>query len=245
MKPRERRDEGEHNESEAVLQFEEYLTQGGGGFQVGISAKYEAPSLFSGSANCEDAGLTVEQLFLFSRYSNDPRHEPSGALKAARCFPLIRYKIAKSDKCDKSKAYTRVASLRFDYRLHLYLDAHYDHATMPIVEKLGNQAGLFADADSVITGAMRGAKSAATQFGAWAAQQRYWPFQPKTLGPATVFSETAFEAAEKPLPLEVTAPGLAAGFPVFQTTLKDGRFMLMRCWDNVHWWGARGRFSKF
>jgi hypothetical protein len=49
-----------------------------------------------------------------------------------------------------------------------------------------------------------------------------------------------FDAAEKPLPLEVTAPGLAAGFPVFQTTLANGSLVAIRAWDNVHWWGARG-----
>lgn len=232
------------NESGAALQFEDYLTQGGGGDQWGISVKYDAPALFASSPNCEDAGLTIEQIFLFSRYSNNPRHEPSGALAAARCFPLIRYRIAKSASCDKSKAYTRVGSIRFDYRLHLFLDAHHDLAVAQVMAKsgvVGNQAGLFADSDSVVTSASRGLKSAAAQFGAWAAQQRYWPVPPNISGAtATAFSTASFDAAEKPLPLEITAPGLAAGFPVFQTTLTNGSLVAVRAWDNVHWWGARG-----
>jgi hypothetical protein len=228
-------------ESEAALQFEDYLTQDGGSYQVGISAKYDAPALFTSSPNCEDAGLTVEQIFLFSRYSNNPRHEPSGALAAARCFPLIRYQIAKNARCDKSKTYTRVGSIRFDYRLHLFLDAHHDLAAANIIGNLGNQAGLFANSDSLLTSAARGAKSAAAQFGAWTAQQRYWPVPPNmTGGTATAFSAASFDAAEKPLPLEVTAPGLAAGFPVFQTTLANGSLAAIRAWDNIHWWGARG-----
>jgi hypothetical protein len=228
-------------ESGAALQFEDYLTQGGGSYQVGISAKYDAPALFSSSPNCEDAGLTVEQIFLFSRYSNNPRHEPSGALAAARCFPLIRYRIVKNANWDKGKAFTRVGSIRFDYRLHLFLDAHHDLAAARILGNLGNQAGLFADSDSVLTSASWGTRSAAAQFGAWVAQQRYWPVPPNISGgTATSLSAALFEAAEKPLPLEVTAPGLAAGFPVFQTTTGNGSLVVIRAWDNIHWWGARG-----
>lgn len=228
-------------ESEAVLQFESYLTQDGGSYQGGVSARYDAPTLFSSSPNCEDAGLTVEQIFLFSRYSNNPRHEPSGALAAARCFPLIRYQIAKNANCDKSKACTRVASIRFDYRLHLFLDAHHDLAAAKIIGSLGNQAGLFADSDSLLTSAARGANSAAAQFDAWSALQRYWRVPLNFIGSrAAAFSAASFDAAEKPLPLEVTAPGLAAGFPVFPTTLASGSLIAIRAWDNIHWWGARG-----
>src|SRR5437660_1531613 len=228
-------------ESAAVLQFEDYLTQGGGGAQFGISAKYEAPTLFSDQTNCEDAGLTIDQIFLFSRYSNDPRHEPSGALAAARCFPVIRYSIVKNSGCDKTRAYVRVGGIRFDYRLHLYLDGHYNVADPQTVGGLGNQAGLFADSDSLITSASRGAKSAADQFGAWAAMQRYWPVPLNTTGTlANAFSAASFDAVEKPLPLEVTAPGLASGFPVFHTAMPDGTDKVIRAWDNIHWWGARG-----
>ena len=225
--------------SEAALQFEEYLTQAGGAYQVGISSKYDSPALFAASPNCEDAGLSVEQIFLFSHYSNNPRHEPSGALAAARCFPLIRYQIAKNPACDKAKAYTRVAAIRFDYRLHLYLDAHHDLSAAGIIGNLGNQAGLFADSDSLLTSAARGAKSVAQQVGVWAAQQMYWPM-PAPSRAGTMFSAASFDAAEKPLPLEVTAPGLAAGFPVFQTPVDGGAVATVRSWDNVHWWGARG-----
>ena len=58
---------------------------------------------------------------------------------------------------------------------------------------------------------------------------------------ATGLPFAAFEAVEKPLVLEVTAPGLLKG-------VADGRDLSdqdrgpddrVLCWDNVHWWGSR------
>jgi hypothetical protein len=230
--------------AEAALEFGDYLTQGDGGNGFGISAKYDAPALFAATANCQQAGLTVEQIFLFSRYSDSPRHEPSGGLKAARCFPLTRYQLSENSQCDKSKKYSRVAAIRFDYRLHLYLDAHYDQATNALIQQKGNQAGFFADSDSALVTMGRSAVSVAKTTAEAALKAMFssmvWMGSGSSPASGTFVSAGAFDAAEKPLVLEVTGPGLAGGYPVFRTQTESGKDVTVRCWDNVHWWGARG-----
>src|SRR5262249_9141581 len=125
-----------------------YFKDGGNYVAYGVSAKFEAPMLLSSLDNCEFLGLTVEQIFLFSRYGKVPIHEPSGGLEAARCHPMVKYEFSKNSAHDTTKKYMRVRTIRFDYRLHLYLDRHHDVKTNAGLPKLGNQAGLFADSDS-------------------------------------------------------------------------------------------------
>ena len=214
-------------ESDEALQFAEYFKEPGGNYAgYGVTAKFDAPALMTGFPNCIYAGLSVEQIFLFSRYGNSPRHEPSGGLSAARCHPMIRYAFSPNPAYDAKKQYTRVSSIRFDYRLHLFLDRHYDLALNPNFTQIGNQAGLFADSDTTL-----GTAAVAIGSGIWNILEKNTA--------ATAISRGAFDAVEKPLVLEVTAPGLAKGFSVFQTMA--GRSAVnVRCWDNVHWWGARG-----
>jgi hypothetical protein len=57
---------------------------------------------------------------------------------------------------------------------------------------------------------------------------------------ATSVSEGIFEALEKPLVLEIIAPGLVNGLPVFEAKDLAGKPVTLRCWDNVHLWGSRG-----
>lgn len=184
----------------------------------GVAAKYEAPHLFAdlGVKNCEYSGLSIEQIFLFSRYSNTPPHEPSGALTAARFHPLVRYEFDRNKDFDGMQPMcARIASIRFDFRLHLYLDSHYDEFINIKLNQFGNQAGLFADRDSVASAGVHAASGGV--------------------------SGGAFAAVEKPLVLEVTAPGLLKGvsdggdLPAYDRT-PEGQAL---CWDNVHWWGVR------
>jgi hypothetical protein len=213
-------------EADTALDFKTYFKNPAGNYVgVGVAATYVASGFFSALPNCEYADLEIEQIFLFSRYSNAPPHEPSGALEAARFLPMTRYALSANSAYNKSAPYTRLKSIRFDYRLHLHLDRHYDVATNATLAQLGNQAGLFADSDSTVGSGVKGLGS-----GIWNV------FSANTA--ATAVSSGAFIAIEKPVVLEVTAPGLGAGFPVFENVTTSGAAFDVRGWDNIHWWGA-------
>src|SRR6185437_2918703 len=130
------------------LDFSDYFQDGSGNYAVyGLAVRYDAPSLFADLHidNCEWAGLTIDQSYLFSRYANDPPHEPTGALMAARFHPQISYQLSAA-KFDRSKPYYRVTSIRFDYRFNLYLDTFLVDKTASGLYN-ANQTGLFADTD--------------------------------------------------------------------------------------------------
>jgi hypothetical protein len=196
----------------SILQFSDYFQDPSGNYVAyGVTSTYDAPKALADLSfgNCEYAGISIDQTFLFSRYSADPPHEPSGALMAARFHPLVTYRCSINDSCDLGKVRTRIASIRFDFRLYLYIDTHLSDDPMSAhVQK--NQAGLFADADA---GNVRS-------------------------GVRYVFrstARTAFFAVEKPLVYEVIAPGLIHGEPSGRPA---GQYNEVTCWDNVHWWGA-------
>lgn len=212
-----------------ALNFSDYFQDPSGTYSAyGVMAKYEAPNLFTdllGLENCEYAGLSIQQRFLFSRYSDEPPHEPSGALAAARFHPLVDYEFKSNSAFDQKRAHTRITSIRFDFRVHLFIDTDREYTGWELSglkagEKVqGNQAGLFADRESLPS-----IKSLALR-----------------MGQGRKASIAAFEAVEKPLVLEVTAPGLLKG-------VADGRQLSdqdrgpddrVLCWDNVHWWGSR------
>jgi len=137
-------------QTDAALNFTEYFKSGGTYTGYGVSAKFEGPTLLSSFPNCEYSGITIEQIFLFSRYSNSPRHEPSGGLSAARFHPMTRYTFSSNTSLDKKIPWTRVNSIRFDYRIHLFLDRHEDVMINKTLSQIGNQAGLFADSDTAV-----------------------------------------------------------------------------------------------
>jgi hypothetical protein len=203
-------------EADAALNFSDYFNDGQNHFGAGMSATYDAPKLFENLHldNCEFAGLWIEQIFLFSRYGTNPPHEPSGALAAARFHPLTSYALTLNPNCDRKKTFLRIQSLRFDFRLYLYLDTFLKDKTASGLYN-DNQAGLFADTD----------------IGSPRAVGR------KILGVGTLKgnSKIAFYAAEKPLVLEVNAPGLLRGY---STGRLPGSAEKIVCWDNLHWWGA-------
>jgi hypothetical protein len=138
-------------EAAEVPQFDTYFRNGANYVAYGFSVDYTLPApWFSGQwANCEVSQLWIAQRFLFSRYAHDPRHEPSGALDAARFHPVSKYAFTKNSAVNRSVNYQRIASIRFDYRLQLKLDRHYDLATNRTLPQLGQSTGLFRDNDSI------------------------------------------------------------------------------------------------
>jgi hypothetical protein len=219
--------------SDQALEFARYFNDpkdaAGNYVGYGVSAKYDAPALLASLPNSEFSGLTIEQIFLFSRYAADPPHEPSGGLTAARCFPMIHYRFTKNASFDKTKPGTRVGRIRFDYRLHLFLDRHHDAQTNATLAQLGNQAGVFADSDTALGTAAAGFGSGFQNLFVWGA-----PTVP------TAVSHGAFDAVEKPLLFEIVTLGLGQGFPKYRISTPGGTPRTVRCWDNVHWWGGRG-----
>jgi hypothetical protein len=210
-------------EVDSALSFSDYFKDGQGNYVAyGLAVNYDAPDLFASLHldNCEYAGLSINLQYLFSRYANDPPHEPSGQLSAARFHPLITYQLTPNPvPPDKNKPRTRLTSIRFDMRLYLYLDTFLKDKTSSTGLWNDNQAGLFADRDtgSIMAGLRKG----------------------KSL--VVGDDKSAFYAAEKPLVREVAAPGLINGDAEGRP---DGAADDVICWDNLHWWGADapGRF---
>ncbi len=196
--------------SQSGLSFADYFEDDQGNYiAYGLVAQFFSADFFAAKLrldNCEHAGFSIEQTMLLSRYGDDPPHEPSGELPAARLHPMVAYKIIPNRNVDRFRPIVRIGGLRFDFRLHLSLDTYLDDKSS--ASAAGNQAGLFADTD------IGSAKALLRRIGG--------------------VEGVAFYAAEKPLRLEVVAPGLTDGGP-------KGGLPLQRDvigWDNVHWWGA-------
>lgn len=156
--------------------------------------------------------LWVTQKYILTKYDNNPAHEPTGGLMAARLHPLVELKYGKPND-------GWVASFRVDYRMQLSLNFWLSRTSVKepdsflgiptgtkttVVEarkttsgKLKNAAGVFADNDVVdVKGALDNG-----------------------------IAGGAFRAAEKPLVAEI----LTSGYNTPGVKIN---------WDNVHWWGA-------
>ena len=198
------------NGSDDCLQFGTYFTDGKNPVGVGVRAIFDSkPSLFSAWQNCELSALKLTQTFLFTRYAMSPPHEPGGILSAARFHPITKYEWTANATIDRSKPHHRVKSLRVDYRLSYFIDGALNPRGVQFT-----QAGIFADRE-------------AAPFIGWA---------PFGLISASATSRTLFEAAEKPVLLEIVAPGFVKGLPSGTTPAGVD----YRCWDNIHCWGSRG-----
>jgi len=93
-----------------------------------------------------DEPLYLFFIFLFAKYGNDPPHEFTGALQAARFTPALRFETMNPS----------VRSIRVHYRFHFQLDSYLENA--PAVAKLikdvkedlwgiENYASIIRDAD--------------------------------------------------------------------------------------------------
>ena len=184
----------------------------------GLRADYVSKEgLLAGLSNCDISGLKISQIFLFSKYGNDPPHEPSKSLLAARCHPMTTFSMTPNPAVDRSRTFQRIESIRFDYRLHLAIDSVPAPGTQSAPQPRSNQAGLFQDSDSV-SFIQAGLSSAV-----------HWSIH-------RAVTRQAFDSVEKQLILEVIGPGTNHGMSKFYDAGSD----LRECWDNLHWWGTRG-----
>jgi hypothetical protein len=203
------------------------------GFIDGLRAQTELKNNFEtwGFRNCQYSSVEITQTYLFSKYSNNPSHEPTGGLTAARFFPLITYNFIENPIFDKSVKHFRVKSIRADIRMHNkldtfiqsdILDASASHnqllptndEVLKILREQPNQAGVFRDRDSMymlLTGKFVDLFNPYDDWGASATRQ-------------------IFQDMEKPLVYELIAKGLYKSSYI----LKDGEWG----WDNIHWWGG-------
>ncbi|SJM29271.1 hypothetical protein [Mesorhizobium delmotii] len=211
-------------EFDDALFMKNYFQSNGRPVGYVVRADYTLPLKYVDATwpNSEFSEIDISQRFLFSRLANVPPHEPGGVLEAARCHPITRFEIISraGGAKEPSKNRFRISSIRFDYRLHLRLDTAFDPPKPGAPARTGNNAGLFRDEEM------------ATSAAAPLAPAFDW-----------AVSQVAFAAAEKPLILEVATVGLWEGAPLVgprfsgnKTTIKQAP----HCWDNVHWWGARG-----
>jgi hypothetical protein len=220
-------------EADDALQFRTFFQDRSGNYLAfGIRADYNLPPAYftTNFPNCTYQRLDISQRFLFSPRGNEPPHEPSGGLYAARCHPIVKFEFARNESVDLSRRFTRIESIRFDYRMHLFLDRHHDLRINQTLEHLGNQAGLFRDSESLRIG--RGIRG-----GIRGGLPEIWRGIPQAIigGLPEAVTAALFAAIEKPLVLEVATMGLDKGLSVFSA---GGRSRIG--WDNVHWWAVRG-----
>jgi hypothetical protein len=201
-----------------ALDFGAFFRKGTNHAGYGLRIDYTGASgIFSQLANFEFDSIDVSQIFLFSHYGMSPPHEPGGVLTAARMHPMVKYEFHKNTSYDTTKEHRRLTSIRFDYRMQLYLDAFYN-STNAATDN-GNYAGAFRDTASppLIAGGLF------------------------LVGVADI-SSVLFEAVEKPLIFEIAAPGLAKGASAFPTepisAFMNSSPTTNACWDNVHWWSG-------
>lgn len=233
--------------SQEAMAFSSYFERNGANaIGFAISVKYVCNDLFYDEMNCKHRGISVEQIFLFSRYSNIPAHEPTGCLSAARCHPMVKYRLLDNTLHDPADSqFSKISSLRFDYRIHLCVDEIYGERSLN-GKSGGNQAGLFADGDNRYdpVRAVKGLISFVSTL--WSKFERDGPLGfPSEIVTAvnSGVSKGLFSAVEKPLALEIVAPGLIKGFPYF--TISAGiETETVQCWDNLHWWGSKGPGGK-
>jgi hypothetical protein len=217
-------------EADAALNFTDYFKEPTGNYVGwGLKVEYRAPEFFATHENCEYSGLNITQTFLFSPYGTVPAHEPSGKLPAARCHPMLTYALVPNKKHIRTIRYTRLSYIRFDYRLHLLVDGQLSETSASAAHAVGNQAGLFRDTDSGLMA-----------FGIPGVADVFTFGQAHQAG----ISRGIFASGEKPVVREVIAPALLNGVSG-QTTRNDkGDPETRICWDNIHWWGSRGKNSQ-
>ncbi|MBA2611327.1 MAG: hypothetical protein H0U95_05095 [Bacteroidetes bacterium] len=168
--------------------------------------------------------IVITQTYIFTDYNNEPRHEPSGVLTAARLFPITTVFYG-----NEEDGY--IASVRVDYRLHLNLDGTLKYKANEVFSKLikdninliklknyPNQAGVFKDKES----------------SAYVNAITIDPVNNPS-GKPFIDATNIFEAIEKPLLYEIYSNGVIKG-----STLLDDQDK-QEGWDNIHWWGYRGK----
>ncbi len=222
------------NGTEDALDFKKFFISKANYGGYGLRVKYVGNTgAFDHLKNFEFDRLDVTQTFLFSSYGISPPHEPGGVVAAARFHPMLKYAFVPNPKFNAMLERRVLSSIRFDYRMQLYIDALYN--AKDSIANNGNSAGVFRDTDDLKLA------TAGANF----------------VGLADV-EDLIFDAAEKPLIYEITAPGLAKGAstyrsepippqslvdrgPLPQQSREAGQTpmpVVTKCWDNLHWWGG-------
>jgi hypothetical protein len=196
-----------------------YFEEGGNYSGFGLRADYASKEegVLSPFRNCDISALNISQIFLFSNYGNDPPHEPTKSLLAARCHPMTTFSMTPNPAVDRTQIFQRIESIRFDYRLHLAVDSVPAPESKSNPPAGSNQAGLFQDNDSV------------SKIKVLASGIRHWAWHRGV-------ARQIFDSVEKQLILEVVGQGTNHGMSDFV----DPSFNVRECWDNIHWWGTRG-----
>lgn len=202
-------------EADNLMEFDQYFKDASTGNYVGYGLRtdYTLPNSWftTNLPNCDTREIWISPRYLFSRYGLNPMHEPGGVLNAARCHPTIQFEMRPDSSVDHTRDYYRIASIRFDWRIHLYIDRWY---TAPgALPQLGNQAGLFRDYEYVFYPTAAFSRNA----------------------------HVAFQNVEKPLVYEVATQGIEQGLVALDArTTPSPPSSPHSGWDNMHWWGARG-----
>lgn len=205
------------NDTEDALDFRQYFISKANYGGYGLRVKYTGtPGAFDHLKNFEFDRLDVTQMFLFSSYGISPPHEPGGVVAAARFHPMIKYAFVRNAKFNAMLERRVLTSIRFDYRMQLYLDAL--HNEKDAIANTGNNAAVFRDTD--ITNLFTAGKFVLGR------------------GHISTVEDVVFVGAEKPLIYELTAPGLVKGASTSILYSPAEGDHVVRCWDNIHWWGG-------
>jgi hypothetical protein len=230
---------GQNFKMDSVLvdlhQFQKYE------FIKGLQTKYSLKNELSikDNKNIDMKSFSIIQTFLFSKYSNNPSHEPSGALSAARLFPLIKFEFAKraKDEFDKSKDYYEVFSIRADYRFEYNMSSFINlNPSKPELDENADKQTPFlrVEQDKKDIDFMR---LNLPQQAAVFADNEHFIDNNKILPNA---GSQLFDSAEKPLVYEMVGVGLKETYET--TTAIDYSAKSAKespkFWDNIHWWGG-------
>lgn len=207
---------------------------------TGIQAEYTLLSDFD-AENCEYKNLTIAQTYLFTDYKKTPAHEPSGALAAARLFPLIKTNFITNTAFNKNaETRTQINSIRIDYRFQPRLDAFlFFEENKKALDGVVNQAAIkindiaknplrAKDTDFIL-------KTKPQQAGVFIDEESVDYLSGFFSGLAA--EQAVFKAIEKPLIYEIGGVGLAKGLPFFRDSKQS-----YKTWDNIHWWGGYKNF---
>ena len=160
--------------------------------------------------------LKIIQEFIFTRYDNEPNHEPTGGLWAARIFPLVKFEFP--DENDSMPANCKVNAIRIDYRIHLNLNLYLKNVyntsatNNSSIPKNPQQVGLFKDNDKLFVQVVK-----------------------QILLKQTDAEKIIFQAAEKPLLYEIITSGIVNGKNHFKQATNKEEIIT---WDNIHAWGG-------
>jgi hypothetical protein len=172
--------------------------------------------------------------FMFTTYSKNTLHEPSGILKAARVYPVVNF-ISPAPTSPLTDPKNRISAIRVIFRVELAVSGLDFVETVKSIRQ--KQPKLSNDEVNALALAMLTRAAGRNQAGFWTDHDD--PSDLQALSIRTSLSGKwpgyqAFARAEKPLLWEATGSGLLEGH--YRTTQKG------TLWDNFHQW--QGSFNS-